>query len=116
MKVNLTAAAVAVALVAALGSSSPAAGVPLATPALNPVATAPAPLQATALASKVKIKKFKNCTALNKTYKHGVGRSNAKDKVSGRSKPVRNFYKNTALYNANKKMDRDKDGIACEKR
>ncbi|WP_067500607.1 excalibur calcium-binding domain-containing protein [Actinoplanes sp. TFC3] len=62
-------------------------------------------------------KKFKNCTELNKKYKHGVGRKGAKDKVSGSSKPVTTFKVDTALYNANKsKLDRDKDGIACEKR
>lgn len=61
-------------------------------------------------------KKFKNCTALNKTYKHGVGKKGAKDKVRGSTKPVTNFKVSTALYNANKKMDRDKDGVACEKR
>lgn len=59
---------------------------------------------------------FKNCTALNKKYKHGVGRKGAHDHVSGSSKPVTNFTVNTAVYNANKKSDRDKDGIACEKR
>ncbi len=58
-------------------------------------------------------KKFKNCTALNHTYAHGVGRSGAHDKTS--SRPVTNFKRSTALYNANKKSDRDKDGIACEK-
>ncbi|GIE77391.1 hypothetical protein Aph02nite_33410 [Actinoplanes philippinensis] len=61
-------------------------------------------------------KKYKNCTELNKTYKHGVGRKGAKDKVRGSTKPVTNFKVSTALYNANKKMDRDKDGVACEKR
>ncbi|HWS39135.1 MAG TPA: excalibur calcium-binding domain-containing protein [Actinoplanes sp.] len=61
-------------------------------------------------------KKFKNCTALNKTYKHGVARKGAKDKVRGSTRPVTNFKVSTALYNANKKMDRDKDGVACEKR
>lgn len=63
------------------------------------------------------VKKYANCTALNKTYKHGVGRKGAKDKVSGHTKPVTNFTVNTAVYNANKaKLDRDKDGVACEKR
>ena len=59
---------------------------------------------------------FANCTALNKVYRHGVGRKGARDHVSGRTKPVTNFTVNTAIYNANKKSDRDKDGIACEKR
>lgn len=57
---------------------------------------------------------FKNCTAMNKVYKHGVGKKGAKDRTS--SKPVTTFYRNNALYAANKKSDRDKDGIACEKR
>ena len=59
---------------------------------------------------------FANCTALNKKYKHGVGKTGAKDKVSGSSKPVKNFAVNTKVYNKNKKSDRDKDGIACEKK
>ncbi|WP_213813810.1 excalibur calcium-binding domain-containing protein [Glaciihabitans sp. dw_435] len=61
-------------------------------------------------------KLFANCTALNKTYKHGVGKKGAKDKVSGKSKPVTNFKVDNALYSANKKSDRDGDGVACEKR
>lgn len=61
-------------------------------------------------------KEYKNCTALNKVYPHGVGRKNAVDKVSGSSKPVTNFKKHNALYAANKKSDRDGDKIACEKR
>ncbi|MGX6605680.1 excalibur calcium-binding domain-containing protein [Micromonosporaceae bacterium Da 78-11] len=62
-------------------------------------------------------KKYSNCASLNKTYKHGVGRKSAKDKVPGHSKPVTNFKVSTAVYNANKKkLDRDKDGIACEKK
>ncbi|WP_353649541.1 excalibur calcium-binding domain-containing protein [Nakamurella sp. A5-74] len=59
---------------------------------------------------------FKNCTELNKVYKHGVGRKGARDKVTGKSKPVTTFKVDTATYNANKKSDGDKDGIACEKR
>lgn len=62
--------------------------------------------------------KFKNCTALNKVYRHGVGKANAKDKTSG--KRVTNFKRSTSLYKKvigyRKGLDRDKDGIACEKR
>ena len=57
---------------------------------------------------------FANCKQLNKKYKHGVGLPGAKDRTSG--KPVTNFKRSKALYKANKKSDRDKDGIACEKR
>ncbi len=61
--------------------------------------------------------KFKNCTALHKVYKHGVGRTYAKDKTSG--EPVTNFKRSTKLYKKivgyRSDLDRDKDGIACEK-
>lgn len=57
---------------------------------------------------------YKNCTALNKKYPHGVGLPGAKDKTSGT--PVTNFKRDKAVYNANKKSDRDKDKIACEKK
>ncbi len=59
-------------------------------------------------------KRYKNCTALNKDYPHGVGKPGARDKTSGR--PVTNFKVSRSLYNANTSRDRDKDGIACEKR
>ena len=57
---------------------------------------------------------YANCSALNAVYAHGVGRSGAVDKTSGTK--VTNFYRNTSLYSRNTKLDRDKDGIACEKR
>jgi hypothetical protein len=57
---------------------------------------------------------FANCTALNKVYHHGVGRPNARDHTSGT--PVTNFKRSKPLYRANRGMDRDGDGIACEQR
>jgi len=45
-----------------------------------------------------------------------VGKKGARDKVSGSTKPVTNFKVDNALYAANKKSDRDGDGVACEKR
>ncbi|TDC41754.1 excalibur calcium-binding domain-containing protein [Micromonospora sp. KC213] len=60
--------------------------------------------------------KFKNCTELNKKYKHGVGRKGAKDKVRGNTKPVTNFTVSNAVYDKNTHLDRDKDKISCEKR
>jgi hypothetical protein len=61
---------------------------------------------------------YKNCTNLNKKYPHGVGRRLARDRTSG--DPVTNFKRSTVLYNTamryNRGLDRDKDGIACEKR
>lgn len=73
--------------------------------ALAPKAARPFPLD------------FKNCTALNKRYPHGVGMKNARDETSG--KPVTDFERDTKFYREamsyNKGLDRDKDGIACEK-
>ena len=58
--------------------------------------------------------KYKNCTALNKVYPHGVGRTGSRDRASGT--PVTNFKVNSSVYAANSGSDRDKDGVACEKR
>jgi hypothetical protein len=79
------------------------------------IATGSGLLADTASAKTVPIVHFKNCTAMHKTYPHGVGRKGAKDKVRGKTKPVTTFYFNTALYNANTRLDADKDGVACEK-
>ncbi|SDK36722.1 Excalibur calcium-binding domain-containing protein [Arthrobacter sp. ok362] len=76
-----------------------------------PASAAPAP------------KSYKNCTELNKVYPHGVGRSGARDKTTG--KRVTNFRVDNTLYSYNDggarhrgeyDLDRDNDGIACEKR
>jgi len=57
-------------------------------------------------------KVFKNCTELNKVYPGGVALPGAINS-GGKTKKEPKYDK--ALYNANKKSDRDKDGIACEK-
>ncbi|MFN8168060.1 MAG: excalibur calcium-binding domain-containing protein [Candidatus Nanopelagicales bacterium] len=89
------------------------------------VAAAPSPGTAAvgrAVAGSVALptaKIYKNCTALNKKYPHGVGKSRSVRDRNSKGKPVAdpvtNFYVSRALYNANKGKDRDKDGIACEK-
>jgi hypothetical protein len=61
---------------------------------------------------------YQNCTALNHTYPHGLGRNHAHDSTSGT--PVTSFRHSTKLYRVamrhNSDLDRDRDGIACEKR
>ena len=57
-------------------------------------------------------KVFKNCTELNKVYPGGVALPGAVNS-GGMIRKEPRYDK--ALYNANKKSDRDKDGIACEK-
>lgn len=65
------------------------------------------------ISAESKVKTYKNCTELNKVYKGGVAISSSTKNKGGKTK-----YKpfvSKALYEANKKSDRDKDGIACEK-
>jgi hypothetical protein len=59
------------------------------------------------------LRAFANCTAMHTAYAHGVGRAGARDHVTSGT-PVTTFFVSTALYNANTKLDRDKDGVACE--
>ena len=62
---------------------------------------------------------YVNGTAVQKTYPHGVGRANARDRVTS-GQPVTTWKKDTAAYDrairANAGLDRDKDAVACEKR
>ena len=57
---------------------------------------------------------FADCKALNKVYKYGVGLEGAQNMVKGNPRASKHDV-NKAVYDANKKKDRDKDGIACEK-
>jgi Excalibur calcium-binding domain len=58
--------------------------------------------------------KSANCEALNARYPHGVGLVGARDKTTG--EPVTTFKRSNRLYRLNIGRDRDKDGIACEKK
>ena len=62
--------------------------------------------------SQAAAKVFKNCTELNKVYPGGVALPGA---INSGGVTQKEPKYNKALYNANKKSDRDKDGIACEK-
>ena len=62
--------------------------------------------------SQAATKVFKNCTELNKVYPGGVALPGAINS-GGMTKKEPKY--NKSLYNANKKSDRDKDGIACER-
>ena len=65
------------------------------------------------LVDVVPLTAYANCAAMHTTYKHGVGRSGARDHVTS-GEPVTTFFVSTTLYSANTKLDRDKDGVACE--
>ena len=64
-------------------------------------------------ATKVTLKTYKNCTEINKIYPGGIARATTVKNKGGitKYKP----YANQKLYDLNKKSDRDKDLIACEK-
>lgn len=64
-------------------------------------------------AAQEKVITYKNCTELNKVYKGGVARSSSAKNKGGKTKYKP--YVSQALYDANKKSDRDKDLIACER-
>lgn len=54
--------------------------------------------------------KYPNCTALTKIYKNGV----ARDRASAAGLSYRPAVKKR-VYLANTHLDRDKDGVACER-
>jgi hypothetical protein len=59
---------------------------------------------------------YKNCSAVNHRYPHGIGKIGARDLTTGT--PVTNFKRSNKLYatamSFNRGLDRDHDGIACE--
>jgi cytochrome c2 len=80
-------------------------------------ATAATPASAATMSKVAAATAFKNCTALNAKYPGGVAKVGVKfNLVNGKKRAFtkRPTFSN-ALYAANKKSDRDKDGIACER-
>lgn len=63
------------------------------------------------------VRVFRNCAELTSVYPHGVGRTDAEDLTKGKKKrrPVTNFHRDNALYQANSSRDADGDGVACER-
>ena len=63
---------------------------------------------------------WNNCTSVHTRYRHGVGRLNARDRTRSGTPGVTTFKRSTRLYNTamryNRDLDRDRDGVACEKR
>ena len=66
----------------------------------------------TATAAKPRV--FKNCTAVNKVYKHGIAKNFKVIKTANGL--TGHPFVGTNLYAAQPRtLDRDKDGVACEK-
>ena len=63
---------------------------------------------------------WKNCTNVHKRYPHGVGKLRATRSSAGQHRARDDVQaQHTALQHAmryNKRLDADKDGVACEKR
>jgi hypothetical protein len=76
-----------------------------------------------ATTAEAKSNPYANCTALNKVYKHGVGKKGAHDLIKGKfvkGRSVTTFKISTKIYDAairkNGRLDADHDGVACEKK
>lgn len=93
--------------------SAPAfASVPQPTPTATPSPTAtPPPAEAAKPAPKPV--KYKNCAALNKVYPGGVAKSSSSKNTGGKIRLKQ--IVNAKVYDLNKSLDRDKDGLACER-
>lgn len=65
----------------------------------------------------IQAKKFRDCKKLNKTYKGGVAKKGVRfNKVGGKHMKFGTRPKfSNSLYSHNKGLDRDNDGIACER-
>lgn len=59
---------------------------------------------------------YPNCAALHVVYPHGVARPGAHDVAPRGTTPVTTFVVNQRMYAVNRRLDRDHDGVACEKR
>jgi hypothetical protein len=85
------------------------------TPVVTPPVVTPKPVTVPKSTGSAKYlnTKYKNCSALNKKFSGGIRKtSSTRNKGSAlRVTP----YTSWAGYNKNKHLDRDKDGIACEK-
>ena len=65
-------------------------------------------------AASASAKSFKNCTEVRKVYPMGVSKSLAAAKLQ-KNYPVNNPLVSAKIYQVLSKLDRDKDGTACEK-
>ena len=64
--------------------------------------------------TSVSAQSFKNCTEVRKVYPMGVAKTLAAAKKQ-KNYPINNPHVSAKIYQALSKLDRDKDGTACEK-
>ncbi|MFD1722541.1 excalibur calcium-binding domain-containing protein [Amnibacterium endophyticum] len=72
---------------------------------------------ATAAPAHASAKVYANCTAIHRVYSGGIAKEGVKwNRTTHGKRALKGHVKfSTALYLANRRSDRDKDGIACEK-
>lgn len=115
---RIAATVIAIALVIGLPFMSADAGAapakPRATAPAKPKRVAPAkPKAATPV-------RYKNCAALTKMYKSGVARPGGVDRalkggrLVAKKKPARPMI-SKSIYDMNRHLDADRDGVACER-
>lgn len=78
---------------------------------ITSLATAPA-------TASVQNQKFKNCSALQKVYEGGVAKNKKATNRNSKGQLQESNYSpfiSKKIYNMNKRLDRDKDKIACER-
>jgi hypothetical protein len=81
---------------------------------LNPPTPTPTPTRTTVVAAPAKASvKYKNCEALWKDHPGGVMKSKSVKDKQGKAKTKGTVA--AKVYAANKRLDRDRDGWACEK-
>jgi hypothetical protein len=79
---------------------------------LTPTPT-PSPVSSETNTPSNKPVKYANCSALNKVYSGGVAKSATSKNKGGKIKLKPTV--NAKVYDLNKSLDRDKDGLACER-
>jgi hypothetical protein len=69
-----------------------------------------------AQAQTVSAHHYSSCAEVHRVYSGGIAKAGVnRNRVSGHYRALRGHVKHsTALYNANRRLDRDRDGVACE--
>lgn len=59
--------------------------------------------------------RYRSCAQLHRVYPGGVGMPGARDRVRRGAVPVSGWVPSRAVYQANRRLDGDRDRIACER-
>lgn len=62
-----------------------------------------------------RIPAYRSCKALNRVYPQGIARPRARDRVKPPARATSGWKVSAQGYRVNRRLDRDRDGIACER-